>query len=549
MGHFHDKIRRLFSPFSRIAVPGPYLILLVSLFFGEGIFASPSLPGPDVIRLSSSSPVENISSKMEYRYRGYQYQHCKPETIALLHQLEWHHNSGNVLRVRRNSSGNWLRFKLANEGNDPLSRTLALLWLNVPDAELCSVDSKGKYEAGFAGYDSDPVWDDFISPLPHFNIRLEPKEERTFYLYVLSNEDINYPVRLLSEDDYMVIVRLRSVLFLAVGFVLTLAIGFNVFFYIRSKKLLFLSLLLHLTSVAATLYFLHGKEFASIAGNANNLFRHNYFLFLGITHFAFFLYMASWSKEGTGVIYRSPLFWLVCFTGVLYPLIPLYQFWYDHRILVLVLNYGFMLFYFGKTHVSSLRHNTLYEMFFISVWGIFLLLDLYKTIFHFDFYPYNRIAVYGVLYYLPALTVFVSLLSREILRRREEEVSSKKTHLSSLDVNDFVKKIGALLEKDKIYLTKSLKEENMAKELGITIHQLSELINTEFKTNFPSLINQYRVEEAKGLLKQFPNENTTEIGAKAGFSSRSAFYLEFKKITGTNPNSYRKENLKERTAN
>ncbi|TGK04299.1 helix-turn-helix domain-containing protein [Leptospira langatensis] len=522
-----------------------FLILSASI----GISAAPNAPVPDTIRLSSASQAENISSKIEYRYRGYQFQHCKPETINSLNQLEWHLNAGNVLRVKRNSAGNWLRFKLANDGTDPLLRTLVLFWLNLPDAELCSVDSKGKYEAGFAGYDMDPLWGEFISPLPHFNIRLEPKEERTFYLYVLSNEDINYPIRLLSEDDYMLIVRLRSVLFLAVGFVLALAIGFNVFFYFRYKKVLFLTLLLHLTAVAATLYFLHGIEFASIAGNANNLFRHNYFLFLGITHVAFFLYMASWNKESNGLIYKSPLFWLVCFTGILYPLIPLYQFWYDHRILVLVLNYGFMLFYFGKTHVSSIRNNTIYEMFFITVWGIFLLLDLYKTIFHFDFYPYNRIAVYGVLYYLPALTVFVSLLSREILRKREEEVSSRKTHLSSLDISDFVKKIGALLEKEKIYLTKSLKEEHMAKELGINIHQLSELINTEFKTNFPSLINQYRVEEAKGLLKQFPDENTTEIGSRAGFSSRSAFYLEFKKITGTNPNSYRKENLQGRTAN
>ncbi|TGM98946.1 helix-turn-helix domain-containing protein [Leptospira dzoumogneensis] len=533
---------RIRNPFSS----NIYFRFLILFFLGvtgtgANLSAAPTLPTADIIRLNPSSPVENISSKMEYRYRGYQYRHCKPETISSLHQLEWHHNTGNVLRLKRSQSGNWLRFRLANDGKEQLHRTLALLWLNVPDAELCSVDSKGNFEAGFAGYDLDPIWNDFISPLPHFNIRLEPKEERTFYLYVLSNEDINYPVRLLSEDDYMVIVRLRSVLFLSVGFVLFLAFGYNLYLYFKSRKVLFLALPLHLTAVAATLYFLHGKEFASIVGNENNLFRHNYFLFLGITHIVFFFYLAAWNKENSGVVYRSPFFWLVCFAGILYPLIPLYQFWYDHRILVLVLNYGCMLFYFGKTHISSIRNNTVYEMFFISVWGIFLLLDLYKTIFHFDFYPYNRMAVFGVLYYLPPLTVFVSLLSREILRRKEEEGSNRKTHLSSLDVKDFVLKIESLLEKEKIYLTKSLKEEHMAKELGITIHQLSELINTEFKTNFPSLINQYRVEEAKILLNEFPDENTTEIGAKAGFSSRSAFYLEFKKLTGTNPNSYRKE--------
>ncbi|EPG67175.1 DNA-binding helix-turn-helix protein [Leptospira wolffii serovar Khorat str. Khorat-H2] len=518
---------------------------LISLFFLVGyssLLSSPEAPEAETIRLNSLSPVENISPKMEYRYRGYQFRHCKLETIASLHQLEWHHNGGSVLRVKRSPAGNWLRFRLKNDGTGPMLRTLVLFWLNIPDAELCSVDSKGKFEAGFSGYDVDPLWDDLVSPLPHFNIRLESQEERTFYLYVLSNEDINYPVRLLSEDDYMVIVRLRSVLFVSIGFVLLLAIAYNLFYYLRSRRLTFLALPLHLASVAATLYFLHGKEFASIAGNENNLFRHNYFLFLGVTHIAFFLYLAAWNREENGGVYKSPLFWLVCIAGILYPLIPLYQFWYDHRILVLVVNYGLMLFYFGKTHASSIRDHSVYEMFYVTVWSIFLLLDLYKTIFHFDFYPYNRMAVYGVMYYLPPLTAFVSLLSKEIIRRREEgDGSAKKSHIASLDVGDYVNRIEALLTKDKIYLTKALKEEHMARELGINIHQLSELINSEFKTNFPSLINQYRVEEAKDLLKQFPDENTTEIGSKAGFSSRSAFYLEFKKITGTNPNAYRKE--------
>ncbi|EQA43415.1 DNA-binding helix-turn-helix protein [Leptospira broomii serovar Hurstbridge str. 5399] len=521
-----------------------FLLFFTTIFFIGPLLSNPVIKGADTVLLKLNSPSENISSKIEYRYRGFQFRHCKVETIETLSRMEWHHNGSEVVRVKRNPTGNWLRFRLANTGEEPIFRTLVLGWLNVPDAELCSLDSNGKFEAGFAGYDIDPLWNDLISPPPHFNIRLQPQEERTFYLYVLSNEDINYPVRLLPEKDYMVVVRLRSVIFVTMGFVLLLSLGYNGFHFFKTRKPLFLALPFHLFSLAATLYFLHGKEFASIVGNENNLFRHNYFLFLGITHIAFFLYLAAWDMEDNGNVYRSPLFWIVCLTGILYPLIPLYQFWYDHRILILVANYGLMILYFGKTHISLVRPRSVYDLFFISVWGIFLLLDLYKTIFHFDFYPYNRIAVFGVLYFIPFLTAFVSLLSREIIRRREEgEGSARKSHLASLDINHFVQRIRQLLESEKIFLTKSLKEEHVARELGITIHQLSELINTEFKTSFPSLINQYRVEEAKNLLMELPEENTTEIGSRAGFSSRSAFYLEFKKLTGTNPNSFRKDML------
>lgn len=89
-----------------------------------------------------------------------------------------------------------------------------------------------------------------------------------------------------------------------------------------------------------------------------------------------------------------------------------------------------------------------------------------------------------------------------------------------------------------------MKEENIAKELGLSLHQLSEIVNVEFGNNFPSLINQYRIEEAKKLLLDHPEKTTSEIGGRAGFSSKSTFYMEFKKFTGTNPNAYRRKKLK-----
>lgn len=159
--------------------------------------------------------------------------------------------------------------------------------------------------------------------------------------------------------------------------------------------------------------------------------------------------------------------------------------------------------------------------------------------------------MFGVVLFFPFHSILVSFSLNEFFNRRKnqeivekESAQARKSITSSLNVNEVVQNIKDLLEKKKVFLQKSLKEENIAKELGLNLHQLSEIVNVEFGNNFPSLINQYRIEEAKKLLLDHPEKTTSEIGSRAGFSSKSTFYMEFKKFTGTNPNAYRRKNSK-----
>ncbi|TGJ98952.1 helix-turn-helix domain-containing protein [Leptospira langatensis] len=512
------------------------LFFLSSLAFPIDLLAK----APEVVEIFAKSSVENLSPKIEYRYLGSRFQHCKPETLKSLDEMEWHHNSGDVVRVPRSPLGNWLRFRIVNLSKEPIVRTLSLYWLNVPEAELCSIDTQGRFEAFYSNNETTTLLGS-RSLLPHFTIQLPPQQERTYYLFIKTNENINYPISLLSEEDYTTQIQVRSVVFSAISFALLLSLIANIYFYFRTKKLLFVALLAHLLSVGVTLYFLHGREFSSIVKYDNSIFRHSYFLFLGITHFSFFLYLASWSSEESSTIHKSPIFWISSLLGLFYPLIVSFDFWYEHRIWILIANYGFMIYFFGKSHASLFVMKAYDELCYVGVWTIFLLFSVFKTTFQFEFYPYNWLSVYGIIFYFPLLAIVTSLLAREITNRWAIERNSlKRSHLASLDVRACVETLLRLLKREKIYLKKSLKEEDVAKEMGITVHQLSEIINTEFKTSFPSLLNQYRVEEAKFLLIENPNESTARIGENAGFSSRSAFYLEFKKVTGSNPNSFRK---------
>jgi AraC-like DNA-binding protein len=59
--------------------------------------------------------------------------------------------------------------------------------------------------------------------------------------------------------------------------------------------------------------------------------------------------------------------------------------------------------------------------------------------------------------------------------------------------------------------------------------------------NFYAYVNQYRVEEAKRKITdaRLAHLNLTGIALESGFKSKSAFNLNFKKITGYTPTEWR----------
>ena len=79
----------------------------------------------------------------------------------------------------------------------------------------------------------------------------------------------------------------------------------------------------------------------------------------------------------------------------------------------------------------------------------------------------------------------------------------------------------------------------------IQTHHLSQIINQEFGKNFFDLINSYRIEKSKLLMKDSNTANLTleAIGLQSGFGSASSFYRSFKKQTGITPNAFLKAQI------
>ncbi|SDI84248.1 helix-turn-helix domain-containing protein [Chryseobacterium jejuense] len=122
-------------------------------------------------------------------------------------------------------------------------------------------------------------------------------------------------------------------------------------------------------------------------------------------------------------------------------------------------------------------------------------------------------------------------------------VISKEKYINKIDeklVKEIQEKINILFETKKIYTNPDLTLSILAKELSIRPQLLSQFINANLNKSFTQFINEYRIDEAKRLLKESTQLKIDAVGFESRFNSSSTFYSSFKKITGTTPSNYQK---------
>ena len=127
-----------------------------------------------------------------------------------------------------------------------------------------------------------------------------------------------------------------------------------------------------------------------------------------------------------------------------------------------------------------------------------------------------------------------------------ESSIEKKTESLDSNKKEVIKKAAvAVMQTEKPYLNSKLTIHELAKLVGTNSKYLSSILNSEFKMNFVSFVNKYRIEDSKNLLISEENKNLTieAIAEMAGFNSKSAFNNAFKILTKETPSSFRKKHL------
>lgn len=116
-------------------------------------------------------------------------------------------------------------------------------------------------------------------------------------------------------------------------------------------------------------------------------------------------------------------------------------------------------------------------------------------------------------------------------------VAYAQSTLNRIDRSEVVGRLRSLFEGEQIHRSEALSLSVVAEMLGISAHQLSELVNSEFGIGFSRYVRQYRVETARRMLVEEPRASVLSVGMASGFSSQSSFYVAFKEQLGEVPGS------------
>lgn len=118
------------------------------------------------------------------------------------------------------------------------------------------------------------------------------------------------------------------------------------------------------------------------------------------------------------------------------------------------------------------------------------------------------------------------------------------TTLSQVNCDAALAKLEALMLTDRLYVDADLSLPGLAGRLGLSTHQLSELMNVRLGKGFSRYLRERRVEAAKTMLCAEPGASVLSVGLCVGFTSQSNFYEAFREIEGTTPGQYRKLHAK-----
>jgi AraC-like DNA-binding protein len=127
-------------------------------------------------------------------------------------------------------------------------------------------------------------------------------------------------------------------------------------------------------------------------------------------------------------------------------------------------------------------------------------------------------------------------------RRKGDDIRSGNLLLDKAQIEELDRRVRKLLREQQPYLHANYTLTRMAKDLHLSIHQLSAFVNHHYGMNFSDFINRERIQHFLSTIADvdWKNKKLETIAKECGFNNRNTFRKAFKRNTEMTPSKYLK---------
>jgi AraC-like DNA-binding protein len=233
---------------------------------------------------------------------------------------------------------------------------------------------------------------------------------------------------------------------------------------------------------------------------------------------------------------------IISIVGIIVPYHIYPPLWWHYIIPLIYTQWGIYLLFSGlllkdtvKKALSDYSDLKAYDIWIFSIFMSTLLIFLtYIWAFWGGWYISGAVAFSCALY----VGLFILMF-----RKKTDDLFSATSRtpvkkISDDDAQDWAQRLAHLMSEKQRFKNPNLKLNDVAQEMNISGHQLSQFLNENVGKNFTQFVNEYRIQEACSILTSETNLSIEGISSEVGFNSKSTFFAAFKKAKGMTPALY-----------
>jgi AraC-like DNA-binding protein len=242
---------------------------------------------------------------------------------------------------------------------------------------------------------------------------------------------------------------------------------------------------------------------------------------------------------------------VIVLAGIIYPYVDFPDIWNRYYFKIIYAQWGLCILFsgyllkdvFNKTLLKR-EKPTARETWLLIVWSaVTIIYALYLT---------TVLVGSGYLYITGSLSfsfilyiiiVFILYRKKPMPLWSTDAVKYGNKKVSESDAKLIQSRLDKLMTERQFFKNPDLKLGDVAREINIPAHQLSQLLNDNLGKSFTWFVNEYRINEASKMLLATNNLTIEAIGFEVGFNSRSTFFSAFKKLKGTTPALFQQQNI------